>query len=186
MSEDDFIEKYGETYAGMAPQRSSIYFACFFLLRRYIFVLTISIIAVMVVNVWLGIAVQILTCLFSTIFLLTFRPFEEPLMQSLEVFNEITGLVLLYHVLYFTPILPSVVMQAKIGYSFIICMGANMATHLFFLLRATFRDCNRKYKAKKAKKKAKEIKVDQHDEKEVTDNFSVLHPKPMPSELMDK
>jgi len=89
-------------------------------------------------------------------------------------------------VLYFTPILPSVVMQAKIGYSFIICMGANMATHLFFLLRATFRDCNRKYKAKKAKKKAKEIKVDQDDEKEVTDNFSVLHPKPMPSELMDK
>jgi len=62
----------------------------------------------MVVNVWLGIAVQILTCLFSIVFLLTFRPFEEPLMQTLEVFNEVTGLVLLYHVLYFTPILPDV------------------------------------------------------------------------------
>jgi hypothetical protein len=107
-------------------------------------------------------------------------------MQSLEVFNEVTGLVLLYHVLYFTPILPSVEMQANIGYSFIVCMGANMVTHLYFLLRATFRDCNRKYKAKKAKKKAKDIKVDQDDEKVVTDDFSVLHTKAMPSKLMDK
>ena len=54
-----------------------------------------------------------------------------------------------------------------------------MATHLYFLLRATFKDCNRKYKAKKALKKAKEIKVNQEDEKEVTDDFSVLHPKPV-------
>jgi len=186
MSDDDFMEKYGETYAGMAPKRPSIFFACFFLLRRYMFVLTISTIAVMVVNVWLGIAVQILTCLFSTIFLLTFTPFEETLIQNLEVFNEITGLVLLYHVLYFTPILPSVEMQANIGYSFIFCMGANMATHLFFLLRASFRDCNRKYKVKKAKRRAKEIKIDMEDEKEITEDFSVLHPKSMPSRATQK
>jgi len=108
-------------------------------------------------------------------------------MQTLEVFNEVTGLVLLYHVLYFTPILPDVRMQANIGYSFIVCMGANMATHLYFLLRSSFRDCNRKYKARKAKKKAgKDIKVNQDDKKELPDDFSVLHPKPLVSTLTAK
>jgi len=63
-----------------------------------------------------------------------------------------------------------------------------MATHLYFLLRSSFRDCNRKYKAKKAKKKAgKEIKINQgDDQKALTEDFSVLHPKPLVSTLTTK
>ena len=85
----------------------------------------------------------------SACFLLNFSPFQESLPLRLEIFNEITTVLLLYTVTCFTNFVPDVHTQVFIGYFFICLMIANMAAHLFFLLRSSFLDCKHKYKKRK-------------------------------------
>ena len=108
LTDPDFEEKYGEVYAGMNPEKkSTIFYTVFFLVRRYIFVISICWIEINpdlknLQLVWIQIAIQLVLALGSAVFLITFSPFADFLPARLEIFNEITTLVLLYHVMNFT------------------------------------------------------------------------------------
>ena len=82
--------------------------------------------------------------MFQIIYLLLFMPLEEKLSGRLELFNEYTTMILLYHVFIFTNLVPSVLFQLLIGYSFMFFVIGNMGVHLFFLLKGTFFDCKEK------------------------------------------
>ena len=69
--------------------------------------------------------------------------------MRLEIFNEITTVLLLYSVTCFTEFVPDVHTQVLVGYVFLCLMIGNMLVHLFFLLRSSVRDCMRKYKERK-------------------------------------
>ena len=85
----------------------------------------------------------------SACFLINFSPFEESLPLQLEIFNEITTVVLLYLVACFTEFVHDVHTHVLIGYAFLFFMIGNMGVHLFFLLRSSIKDCMRNYRKKK-------------------------------------
>ena len=166
MSDPDFEERYGEVYGGMHPDRQvSIVQPIFFLLRRYIFVFTICI-PIFSGHSWLQIQLQLVLTIFSLIFLLHFDMFLESLVENLEIFNEITTLILLYHLLGFTKFIGDVHAQHRIGYSFILFLSANLVTHIFFLLRSSFRDCKRNWQVRKVKQKQRKIISEQKKKNE--------------------
>ena len=102
MDEDDFKQKYGEVYGGMHPNRiECILHPIFFLLRRYIFVITICI-PIFSDKSWLQIEFQLILTMISLLFLLHFNMYLESLVEHLEIFNEVTTMILLYHLLGFT------------------------------------------------------------------------------------
>ena len=148
LKEPEFEEKYGEVYAGLnAEKKSTIFFAVFFLMRRYIFVITICF--TLFWQVWLQISLQMILSLASACFLINFSPFEESLPLQLEIFNEITTVLLLYLVACFTEFVHDVHTHVLIGYAFLFFMIGNMGVHLFFLLRSSIKDCMRNYRKKK-------------------------------------
>ena len=85
-----------------------------------------------------------------------YRPFEEMLVARLELMNEYTTLILLYHVFMFTSLVPNQNFQIMVGWSFIVCMCANMGMHLYFLLRTSCFDCKAKCRKSSKNKKDKQ------------------------------
>ncbi len=102
----------------------------------------------------------------SLIYLLLYKPFDYPLLQNLEVFNEFTSLALLYTTFCWIKFdydeegeeevvwrwIPEDKLRNEIGYFFNAVMGLNVSVHLFFLFRSVYRDCKLNAKKKKFKK----------------------------------
>lgn len=148
LTDKNFMGRYGEVYAGLNPERkSTIAFSVFFLLRRYIFAITICL--TLFWQVWFQIATQLVLSMGSACFLLNFTPFEDALPLDLEIFNEVTTIMLLYHVTCFTEFIPSALTHVLIGYSFLALMLGNMAVHLFFLSRSSIKGCMYKYRKRR-------------------------------------
>ena len=78
LKDEEFEQKWGEALAGLdSEKRSTIFFAVFFLIRRYIFVVTICF--TLFWSVWFQIATQMVLSLLSACFLINYSPFEESL-----------------------------------------------------------------------------------------------------------
>ena len=85
-------------------------------------------------------------------YLIYFYPMEDIFTNRMEIFAEITNLVLMYHVLLFTDFVSDVEVRYGIGFSFIGCMGIFVSVHLFLMIKDTlqkFRDSARKRQKKK-------------------------------------
>ena len=90
------------------------------------------------------------------IYLIVYVPFDTQLLQSLEVFNEMTSMILLYTTLAFTDWLRSETFENNLGWVFNSAMAINICVHLYFMIRNTINDCKKKCKERKAKKMIKE------------------------------
>ena len=105
------------------------------------------------------------------VYFLLFMPFEESLVGRLELFNEYTAMILLYHAFMFTALIPSLFMQRMAGFSFIAYMCLNMLVHFYFLLKSTYGDmkksCKKRYKKWKNKQKNKKGMM---NEEEISDD----------------
>lgn len=98
----------------------------------------------------------------SLLYLLLYRPFEERLLQNLEVFNEFTSLALLYTTICWIKYdhedgqvwywIEDVQLRESIGYVFNSFMAINVSVHLYFLFRSLYLNCKRNAKLKKFKK----------------------------------
>lgn len=94
LANEKFASVFGSTYDGLrTDRRSVIFFPIYFLLRRFAFVFfalrlqynaSFQIFGLMILN------------LIAAAYLLVFKPFDLPLLQRLEVFNEFTSMILLY------------------------------------------------------------------------------------------
>ena len=79
----------------------------------------------------------------SLSYLILYKPFEESLMQNLEVFNNITEIILLYSVLSITnanlfalhPFYDALFLTPLVG---------NICVHFFFLMKSSYLDIKQK------------------------------------------
>ena len=151
LDDEKFTKKYGSAYDGLKTrQRSAIFFPFFFLMRRT---------AITCMAFWLDrpemfIFIMMLLTMIETIYLLVFKPFEEPLLQRLELFNEFTSIMLLYATLCFTEYIYNDTAKSHIGWVFVGGMAVNMSVHLFFMVRGSCQDCKKKMLKRKMKRTA--------------------------------
>lgn len=85
-------------------------------------------------------------------YLITYEPFEEPLMQKLELLNEITNILLMYTISCFSPAnVAGVANILPIDITFLTLLGGNICVHLYFLLKDTYISVKEKCIKAKAK-----------------------------------
>ena len=104
--------------------------------------------------IWLQILMTIYLTQFAAIYLVHYKPFEDPTVQRLEVFNELTTMLLLSIVYCFTPLVPEK-RHEMIGKLYMTVVGANICAHFFFLIKNFFKHmrqallkCQRRQKQK--------------------------------------
>ena len=104
-------------------------------------------------------------CTAKIIYLLWFMPFEETLVNLLEVMNEITTILMLYVMLTFSDWVPSPELRYQLGWIFIGVLVLNTVVHIYFLISGLYREWRLKWRrdqrrrrAEKAEKSAMEIK----------------------------
>jgi uncharacterized protein YhhL (DUF1145 family) len=111
---------------------------------------------------YLQVQLIVLHSVFMIIYLTYVKPFELPLLNYLEIFNEYSILLATYHLFCFTGFVPDPEYQYQMGWSIIVFTILNMAVNVFIMLYKTimslkiaFFKIKRKYllwKMSKAKK----------------------------------
>ncbi len=66
------------------------------------------------------------------------KPFQLPLLNRLEMFNEYSILVATYHLYCFTDFVPDPETQYQMGWSIIVVTILNMAVNILFMMYMTF------------------------------------------------
>ena len=74
------------------------------------------------------------SAMINAVYLLALWPLENVRDTKLEVFNEGTNLLLLYHLMCFSDMVPQHQIRYTIGYSFITTASINIGTHLILIL----------------------------------------------------
>lgn len=86
-------------------------------------------------------------------YLVLVKPFDDSLLQNLEVFNEVTSMTLLYLSFAWIPdLLDSEDAKNNVGWIFNAFMGVNISVHLYFMFRNAFRDAKARCRKRKSKK----------------------------------
>ena len=144
LEDDDFVEKYGDIYDGLVlsqrreKRRAALFYPFWFVTRRLIFAL-ICILAEKIL--WLQLSAAFFVSMVNICYLCKYRPFEESKILKLEVMNEATNFILLYHVICFGGLVPDAPGRYMLGWSFIAFLGANILVHLTLLVIETFSNC---------------------------------------------
>ena len=145
--EEEFEQKYGSFLESLIPERkSALFYPIFFIVRR-------------VVIAWQGVymgeyfLIQIHTLygmtLLSLFYLISFRPFEDDLMQNLELLNEVTYLLTSYTVFMFNEQwVVSAEIRNEVGYVFTALLTICILVHLFFLFKTILIELMQKLKIK--------------------------------------
>jgi len=111
-------------------------------------------------------------------YLFMYKPFEDSKILKLEVMNEVTNFILLYHVILFAGLVPESVDRYMVGWSFIVFISANMLVHFILLVKETLGTCKEDIKKRCSKKpKEEEEKIELKEltvifEEEFESNFS--------------
>ena len=82
----------------------------------------------------------------SACYITLFKPFEEQLINRLEIMNEVITLLLVHLIYLFTPLIESQKLKYELGFAFIGILAGCIAVHLFFLLKDIIERLIRKIK----------------------------------------
>lgn len=130
-----FQEKYGAPLDGLKPQRTSLIYPIYFMVRRMSF-------ALMSMTLFNHVVLQLtfhwLLTTLAFAFLATFQPFQETMVGKLEMLNEGVTVLLIDLCFLFTPLEPSASRQYSAGYFFNALVIGTLCVHVFFLLKNTF------------------------------------------------
>jgi hypothetical protein len=91
--------------------------------------------------------VQFFSCLLKLLFFTDVNPLNQPFLNKIEIFNEITLLVLSYFLFFFTDFVPSVHMRYALGWAFIFIAVLNIAVNwgaMFYKVFLAIKDIVRK------------------------------------------
>ena len=143
-----FEERYGAVFEGLrTDRRSSLMYPFIFCMRR---ILLTFVVIIMADNFLVQLLATIFTVLLQFWYLVSYEPFKEPLMLKLEMFNEITTLVLLYNLMCFSAAnIALTESESTLDISFMVLLCGNLCVHLFFLFRDTCVASKRKCKRAK-------------------------------------
>lgn len=171
--QDEFEEKHGSVLEGsrlwynnkeQGKTWIAIVHPVLMLLRRIGFVFTV---VFQPEFTWLQLAVTFMFIQMMWNFIIYFYPMADNFSNRMEIFAEITNMMLMYHVFMFTDFVGEPTMRYSIGFSFTACMAIFISVHLFIMIRSIFksiRNSLRRRHKKKLDKQAKEQKrVEQMD-----------------------
>ena len=132
--QEDFAEKYGAALEGYdIRHRSIVGYPVIFMARRFALTLVVTLGRQ---YLFAQIAVMFVFATLQVGFLTTFRPFTEPLLMKLDVFNEFTTVVLVDLL-----VVLSDANQSKFDFEadifFLACLFGNLSVHLILLVRNT-------------------------------------------------
>lgn len=152
-SDEDFQERYGSVYEGLKKDhRSVIFYMAYFVIRRASFALSSVLLYEYVV---LQIEISMLITLIAASYIIMYHPYEEPLLNRLEVMTECFTLLLLGVIFAFTDMFLDTGFQYSIGFLFVIVMCLCIGCHLYFLARGLILDLIKYVKTKIYRRKIK-------------------------------
>lgn len=129
----DFSGKYGSVYEGLRlDSRWVLFYPVYFIIRRTIFMVAAF---SLYMHVVIQLACVLLITMVSAVFILQVKPFEERLVNQLEVMNECFTLALIYVVFCFTDLVESPLDRYRIGFVFIAGMSLCIFVHLYFIFK---------------------------------------------------
>jgi hypothetical protein len=131
LTDEEFELRYGSVYEGLKPdRRSTIIYTTYFVIRRAAYALTS---VLLLQHVILQLELSLLITLLAACYIAHFQPFEEPLINRLEVMTEFFTMLLISVVFCFTDLFNDTKFQYTIGFVFIALMCLCIGCHLFFL-----------------------------------------------------
>ena len=146
--------KFGELTEGMdAQSHTMIIYTTLDLVRRIL----LAFVVVFATQVlWLQILVTTLSCLAMIVTIGYTKARLTNFDRRMDLFNEIKMLIITYHIMLFSPFVPDIPTQWKIGYScsatLIIGILVNSTMVIVAPIRLLKRSCQVRYAKKKAKK----------------------------------
>jgi len=153
MRDEEFTEKCGAVYEGLfTNKRSALFFPILFIARRIIFAGLCLLMFDMVV---IQMIVMLSMTVFVAIYVVNYQPFEDPLLNKLEVMNEFTNMMAIDVFFVLTDCAKSTSKAAKtqvndiLASMYIGLMALNVIVHLTIMARGSIRD----FKIMKHKKK---------------------------------
>jgi hypothetical protein len=116
----------------------------FFVIRRIVFVFS----AIYLRNfLFFQLATQFVSLWFSINYVFEYQPFDNKLTTILELMNEFTSGILMYHVIVFNPAWVSEDEPREfVGISFIVIVCMNISVHVFFLCKTSYTEASKKIK----------------------------------------
>jgi len=91
------------------------------------------------------IALMTMTIIVQVIILGRLQPFMWPSKTKYELFSEVVVMLVMYHLICFTPFVPDVDMRFRLGYSVCAIVIVHLAVSMGILLRITYLDLKKKY-----------------------------------------
>ena len=137
----------------------------FLLIRRVAFTIVVFCMADLLVFQLLTLIGCAMT---NAVYHLALWPQEKNRDNKLEVYNEITILLLLYHLMCFSDMVPQHQIRYSIGYSYIVCACTDICLHLVLILRENIKVIRLKIKKKIFEKKRAKKSLMTEYKKEVT------------------
>lgn len=122
----------GTRHSDRTTRRHAMAWPAIFFLRRAVFIFSII---YWVDFLWGQIALQLLSTILMTVYLLEFRPLSTPFANRMELMNEVTTLFLTYGLMCFTKFLPDPEMRNKGGFLYIGILAGNILIHLVLMVR---------------------------------------------------
>ena len=131
-------------------RKSSLGYPFIFILRRLAFALVcLYSMETVVIQLWC----LMISSTLQIIYLLLARPFEEELMQKLEIFNEVCTIALIYIMFCFSE--ANIYRERSpiyIDCVFLASMAINVLVHVYFLMKGSFLNIKDTVKSKCCKK----------------------------------
>ena len=136
-SDERFQETHGTLFEGLkieskvVSKKMIVLYIMSFFLRRVAFVMTVIF---MQDYIWFALCVQMYFTFGLLVLLFTWKPLEDKREFRVEVFNELTILLLSYTLISFTNFIHDAEFKNTVGYAYITVSFANIGTHLSLLL----------------------------------------------------
>jgi len=151
LDERSFKKKYGKFYEELDLRNGKMVLLqpVWFLLRR--FTLSVMVVFLNTTVIW-QVALMTFTIIMQVIILGRIEPFSVKSKYHYEMFSEVILMLIMYHLICFTPFVPDVEVRFPLGYSVsgLICL--HLAVSIFLILKESYTDLRMKNKVRKASK----------------------------------
>ena len=132
-----FKDKYGAVLEGLKKDsRWSVLYPIIFIFRRLclIWVVTIG-----RKNLFLQITSLVIFSAIQVAYLATYKPKKQPLLLKLDIFNEVTTVILVDSLTVFSEGNAERSLDRNFDYFLLFCLFGNLSVHLFFLIKNVVR-----------------------------------------------
>ncbi len=136
LSDQKIIDTFGSIYLELRQDsKIALMYHVFYMLRRLLFSFLIF---VLESYPYLQIFLLSLHCIPLILYTILCKPFMQPSMNCLEIFNELSILFSSYHLFAFTPLVDSPSVQYLLGWSLIGVISFNITVNMLFVTYSTY------------------------------------------------